>query len=173
VPSSHLVGILRPNLGGVLHFQRVQATLSIDQEIHLDFRPCLSVMQLVIAGRIVTPHPKMLGNETLQRRAIDLRRSIKRTGRPFGAEDDGIKKEKFRMCRKFALRPPGEDRHSKSQKKILQYFQIALVLRFMWHSRATLARFSTAACEKLMASRKRDTLPMLRTNPSICTSARK
>ena len=116
--------MFRLRLYGVFHFQCVQAAFAVDHEIHFHFRAGLPVVQPVVAAGIVAPGPKVLGDETLQRGAIDLRRSVQRACRTVGAEDAGVEKEKLRMYRQFAFRPPVENRHPESQQQVLQDFQI-------------------------------------------------
>ena len=51
----------------------------------------------------------MLGDETFERRAVDLFRPIERAVRAQRAKDAGIEEVHFGMCGQFALRPAGKD----------------------------------------------------------------
>jgi len=80
-------------------------------------------------------------------------------------------KELWVPCRS-TLRSPRRHRKPKGQEEILEDPDKALDgLPFHFAFARDVAAVNTDVCEKLIASKNREKLPMLRTSPSCCTSS--
>lgn len=76
----------------VLHFDGEQSRLAVNDEVNFSLRTGLPIVQLVFATRVIAPDTQMLGDQVLQRSAIQFALRIEWAGRSVGAKYSRIKK---------------------------------------------------------------------------------
>src|SRR3990172_89782 len=110
----------------VLHLDRTEEILPVEDEIDFMAGAGPPVIQAAVRPLVIDPGQKVLRHQTLQSRSADFLRTVERT---FGAQrvvEPRVEKIEFRMGNGRSLRLAGEHRYPERQQQVFEYRKIPL-----------------------------------------------